>query len=108
MKYYVSIIYFIAHQALSGSPEDSISEIEDSITLKRTIEEELLSNKCPNTYETTINYKNQNIDFEWDLNSGISGHLSRNRNGLKIIGLPLKIISTLKLKLDNFSPPEKR
>ena len=84
MKYYVYTI--IANSiAFAKSADPGIISIEQSIQedLLRLSEADKESSRCPKTFQAKINYKDQNIYFDWDLNSGISGHLSKNRNGLK-------------------------
>ena len=96
MKYYVYTI--IANSIafaktadktdnLDKSDDPGIIYIADSIQedFLRLSEEEEKSSRCPKNFQTRLNYKNQNIDFDWVLNSGISGHLSKNRNGLKFL-----------------------
>ena len=84
MKYYVYTI--IANSiAFAKSTDPGIISIEhgiqeDFLRLLGDGEETL---RCPKTFQAKINFKDQNIYFDWDLNSGISGHLSKNRNGLK-------------------------
>ena len=88
MKYYAfTIIANSIALAKSGIPDLGTIFITDSIQenflrLSEGVEE---SSRCPKTFQTRIIYKDQNIDFDWVLNSGISGHLSKNRNGLKKI-----------------------
>ena len=84
MKYYVYTI--IANSiAFAKSADPGIISIEQSIQedFLRLLEDGEGSSRCPKTFQAKINYKDQNIYFDWDLNSGISGHLSKNRNGLK-------------------------
>ena len=96
MKYYVftfiaNSIAFAKTADKTDNPDKSddpgIIYIADSIQedFLRLSEEEEKSSRCPKNFQTRLNYKNQNIDFDWVLNSGISGHLSQNRNGLEFL-----------------------
>ena len=86
MKYYV-------YTVIANSIAFAKSAVTGIISIEHSIQEDFLrlsedgegSSRCPKTFETKINFKYQNIYFDWDLNSGISGHLSKNRNGLKKI-----------------------
>ena len=85
MKYFFYTI--IANSiAFAKSADPGIISIEHSIQedFLRLLEDAEEFSRCPKTFQAKINYKDQNIYFDWDLNSGISGHLSKNRNGLKI------------------------
>ena len=96
MRYYVyTIIASSIAFAKSADQTDNPDKSDDPgiISIPERIQEDFLrlsegvekSSRCPKNFQTRLNYKNQNIDFDWGLNSGISGHLSKNRNGLKIV-----------------------
>ena len=102
MKYYVyTIIASSIAFAKSADQTDNLDKSDDPgiISIPDRIQEDFLrlsegvekSSRCPENFQTRLNYKNQNIDFDWVLNSGISGHLSKNRNGLKFFQKSPKI-----------------
>ena len=122
MKYYVytilaNSIAFAKTADKTDNPDKSddqgIIYIADSIQedFLRLSEGEKKSSTCPKNFQTRLNYKNQNIDFDWVLNSGISGHLSKNRNGLEFLkNFDSKIFidsmmdnfKTIRLEIENY------
>ena len=104
MKYYVyTILANSIAFAKSADQTDNLYKSDDPgvIFIASSVQEDFLqlsegvkkSSRCPKNFRTKLNYKNQNIDFDWVLNSGISGHLSKNRNGLKFFGPKIQCIS---------------
>ena len=104
MKYYVyTIIANLIAFAKSADQTDNLYKSDDPgvIFIATSVQEDFLqlsegvkkSSGCPKNFRTKLNYKNQNIDFDWILNSGISGHLSKNRNGLKFFDHKIHCIS---------------
>lgn len=103
MKYYVyTIIANSIAFAKSADQTDNVYKSDDPgiIFIASSVQEDFLqlsegvkkSSRCPKNFRTKLNYKNQNIDFDWVLNSGISGHLSKNRNGLKFLDPKIQCI----------------